>query len=157
MRDHIGPYLPSKVLELDRNSLEFLLKYYCGVNANKEYQTSDWRIRPLPYKMVKYAREDTHYLLYIQDLMLKELLDSRDDFGNRLAKVFIKSYEVSVQMYEKSVFSNLTSYLHLHGLAEANLDAKQLGVVAILYGWRDKVARKEYESTGFVPMSYPTN
>ncbi|KAL2923961.1 Protein RRP6-like 2 [Bienertia sinuspersici] len=140
----------SKELELDRNSLEFLLRYYCRVTANKEYQTSDWRIRPLPYKMVKYAREDTHYLLYIQDLMLNQLLDSRDDFGYRLAKVFIQSYEVCVQMYEKPVFSNLTSYLHLHGLAEANLDAKQLGVVAVLYRWRDQVARKEDESTGYV-------
>ena len=28
---------------------------------------ADWRIRPLPAEMIRYAREDTHYLLYVYD------------------------------------------------------------------------------------------
>lgn len=38
-----------------------------SVTAAKEYQLADWRIRPLPAELLKYAREDTHYLLYIYD------------------------------------------------------------------------------------------
>ncbi|KAF5955639.1 hypothetical protein HYC85_008495 [Camellia sinensis] len=33
------------------------------------YQNADWRLRPLPDEMLRYAREDTHYLLHIYDLM----------------------------------------------------------------------------------------
>eukprot|EP00252_Welwitschia_mirabilis_P022092 TRINITY_DN5868_c0_g1_i2.p1 TRINITY_DN5868_c0_g1~~TRINITY_DN5868_c0_g1_i2.p1 ORF type:complete len:406 (+),score=81.47 TRINITY_DN5868_c0_g1_i2:103-1320(+) len=43
----------SRVLQLERNSLEFLLREFCGVNAEKEYQTADWRLRPLQSEMMK--------------------------------------------------------------------------------------------------------
>jgi exosome complex exonuclease RRP6 len=43
----------SRVLNLERNSLEFLLQHFCGVTANKEYQNADWRIRPLPEEMTR--------------------------------------------------------------------------------------------------------
>jgi exosome complex exonuclease RRP6 len=59
----------SRVLQMERNSLEHLLRHFCGVTANKEYQNADWRSRPLSDEMIKYAREDTHYLLYMYDLM----------------------------------------------------------------------------------------
>uniref|UniRef100_A0A804UM03 3'-5' exonuclease domain-containing protein n=4 Tax=Zea mays TaxID=4577 RepID=A0A804UM03_MAIZE len=63
----------SRVLQMERNSLEHLLLHFCGVTAKKEYQNADWRSRPLPDEMIKYAREDTHYLLYIYDLMRQAL------------------------------------------------------------------------------------
>ncbi|KNA10843.1 hypothetical protein SOVF_140560 [Spinacia oleracea] len=138
----------SKVLGLERNSLEFLLKHYCGVIANKKYQTSDWRMRPLPCDMVRYAREDTHYLLYIHDVMKNTLVHEYG--GDFLAEVYRKSYEVCVQLYKKEVFSNTTSYLYLHGLPEANLNATQLFVLSALFEWRDTVARQDDESTGYV-------
>ncbi|PIN04553.1 Ribonuclease D [Handroanthus impetiginosus] len=69
----------SRVLKMERHSLEYLLNHFCGVAANKEYQNADWRIRPLPHEMIKYAREDTHYLLYIYDLMRARLLKTPAD------------------------------------------------------------------------------
>uniref|UniRef100_A0A804N7Y3 3'-5' exonuclease domain-containing protein n=1 Tax=Zea mays TaxID=4577 RepID=A0A804N7Y3_MAIZE len=63
----------SRVLQMERNNLEHLLLHFCGVTAKKEYQNADWRSRPLPDEMIKYAREDTHYLLYIYDLMRQAL------------------------------------------------------------------------------------
>ncbi|CAB4289058.1 unnamed protein product [Prunus armeniaca] len=65
----ITTILASRVLKMERNSLEYLLHQLCGVTANKEYQNVDWRLRPLPEEMVRYAREDTHYLLHMYDLM----------------------------------------------------------------------------------------
>lgn len=53
----------ARVLGLKNFSLAFLLKLYCDVEINKEFQLSDWRIRPLPTNLIKYARSDTHYLL----------------------------------------------------------------------------------------------
>ena len=35
----------SRVLATPRHSLAFLLQYCCGVQANKQYQLADWRIR----------------------------------------------------------------------------------------------------------------
>ena len=65
----------SRVLGLKSFSLAHLLLTYCGVIADKKYQLADWRIRPLPDEMLKYAREDTHYLLFIYDCLRKELIE----------------------------------------------------------------------------------
>jgi exosome complex exonuclease RRP6 len=35
----------SRVLSYERLSLSYLLKKFCGVTANKQYQLADWRIR----------------------------------------------------------------------------------------------------------------
>ena len=53
----------ARVLEYPMKSLAYLLKTHCGVTAQKQYQLADWRVRPLPDALAKYAREDTHYLL----------------------------------------------------------------------------------------------
>lgn len=35
----------ARLLNLGRHSLDHLLKLYCGVESNKQYQLADWRIR----------------------------------------------------------------------------------------------------------------
>ncbi|KAF8259405.1 ribonuclease H-like domain-containing protein [Lactarius quietus] len=67
----------SKILEFPRHGLAALLRrMYCDFSADKRYQLADWRIRPLPDEMVKYARADTHCLLYINDNLRNALLDA---------------------------------------------------------------------------------
>ncbi|KAL3644130.1 hypothetical protein CASFOL_012062 [Castilleja foliolosa] len=142
----------SRVLKMERYSLEHLLSHFCGVTANKEYQNADWRIRPLPHEMIKYGREDTHYLLYIYDLMRIRLLSlPADPEGSDppLIEVYKRSYNICTQLYEKELLTE-TSYLHIYGVQSAGLNAKQLAVVSGLYEWRDVVARAEDESTGYV-------
>jgi exosome complex exonuclease RRP6 len=107
----------SRVLNLERNSLEFLLQHFCGVTANKEYQNADWRIRPLPEEMTRYAREDTHYLLYIYDLIKLELQRMAKDDAHTdspLLEVYKRSYDVCTQLYEKELLTE-NSYLHVYG------------------------------------------
>ena len=48
---------------------------YCDFVPDKRYQLADWRIRPLPDDMLRYARSDTHFLLYIYDSLRNALLD----------------------------------------------------------------------------------
>ncbi|KAL6575192.1 hypothetical protein OROMI_012477 [Orobanche minor] len=142
----------SRVLKMERFSLEHLLNHFCGVTANKEYQNADWRIRPLPHEMIKYAREDTHYLLYIYDLMRIRLLSLSADSESSdppLIEVYKRSYDICTQLYEKELLTE-NSYLHIYGVQTAELNAQQLAVVSGLYEWRDVVARAEDESTGFV-------
>ncbi|KAL9230839.1 hypothetical protein vseg_006135 [Gypsophila vaccaria] len=142
----------SRVLQLERNSLEYLLQHFCGVAANKEYQNADWRLRPIPKEMLRYAREDTHYLLYIYDLMrIRLVLECADPENSNalLLEVYQRSYDLCMQLYEKELLTD-TSYLYIYGVQGANLNAKQLSVVAGLYAWRDAVAREEDESTGYI-------
>jgi len=65
----------ARVLAYKSAGLAHLLQHHCGVLADKKYQLADWRIRPLPTEMLKYAREDTHYLLYVYDCLRKELIE----------------------------------------------------------------------------------
>ncbi|OQU91824.1 hypothetical protein SORBI_3001G253100 [Sorghum bicolor] len=137
----------SRVLQMERNSLEHLLLHFCGVTAKKEYQNADWRSRPLPDEMIKYAREDTHYLLYIYsyDLMRQRLQRESTFENDLLLEVHKRSNEICLQFYEKELLTD-TSYLHIYGLQEHELDAKQLAVVAALHEWRDSIARQEDET-----------
>ncbi|KAL6228516.1 hypothetical protein ACLB2K_002465 [Fragaria x ananassa] len=142
----------SRVLKLERNSLEFLLQQYCDVSANKEYQNADWRFRPLTKEMVRYAREDTHYLLYIYDLMrakLSSLPKESENSDAPLVEVYRRSYDICMHLYEKEVFTE-NSYLHIYGLQGACFNSQQLAIVSGLCEWRDVVARTEDESTGYI-------
>ena len=64
----------ARTLGMKQFGLAFLLQTYCSVLADKKYQLADWRVRPLPEEMGKYAREDTHYLLYVYDRIRLDLL-----------------------------------------------------------------------------------
>ncbi|KZV15181.1 hypothetical protein F511_33667 [Dorcoceras hygrometricum] len=147
----------SRVLKMERNSLEYLLNHFCGVAANKEYdlsqyQNADWRLRPLPHEMIAYAREDTHYLLYIYDVMRQKLLNSAAESESSdppLTEVYKRSYDICCQLYEKELLTE-DSYLYIYGLQDTELNSKQLAVVSGLYEWRDAVARAEDESTGYI-------
>ncbi|KZV48998.1 hypothetical protein F511_09594 [Dorcoceras hygrometricum] len=153
----------SRVLKMERFSLEYLLLSFCGVQANKEYQNADWRIRPLPREMIKYvsfaigylmlyAKEDTHYLLYIYDIMRRKLLSSSaesESSDSPLVEVYKHSYDICIRLYEKELLTD-SSYLHIYGVQDADFTAQQLAVVSGLNEWRDAVARAEDESTGYV-------
>lgn len=72
----------ARVLNYPHFSLSYLLQKFCQVQAQKQYQQADWRQRPLDPAMIKYAREDTHYLLYIFDCMRKELMQNQQTSEN---------------------------------------------------------------------------
>lgn len=45
----------ARVLGLEGKGLKFLLEKYVGIQADKKYQLEDWRRRPIPEDMLKYA------------------------------------------------------------------------------------------------------
>ncbi|KEH23542.1 3'-5' exonuclease [Medicago truncatula] len=123
----------SRVLKMERYSLQHLLQHFCGVTANKEYQNADWRARPLPDVMIKYGREDTHYLLYIYDLMrikLFELSKESESPDDPLLEVYQRSYNVCMQLYEKDLLTE-NSFLNIKGLRGAGFNGQQLAVVSV--------------------------
>ncbi|XP_072334572.1 exosome complex component 10 [Scyliorhinus torazame] len=139
----------ARILNLGRHSLDYLLKQYCDVQADKRYQLADWRMRPLPNEMLRYAQEDTHYLLYIYDTMKNLLWEQGNKQANLVQLVWQKSRDISLKKYYKPIFTE-ESYLELYRKQKKQLNTQQLTAFRLFYAWRDKISRLEDESTGYV-------
>uniref|UniRef100_K9IP66 Exosome complex component 10 n=1 Tax=Desmodus rotundus TaxID=9430 RepID=K9IP66_DESRO len=137
------------LLNLGRHSLDHLLKLYCDVESNKQYQLADWRIRPLPEEMLSYARDDTHYLLYIYDKMRLELWERGNGQPVQLQVVWQRSRDICLKKFIKPIFTD-ESYLELYRKQKKHLNTQQLTAFKLLFAWRDKTARREDESYGYV-------
>ena len=141
-------YHAAKLLGFAQLSLAFLLRHYCQVVADKQYQLADWRIRPLPQEMVNYAREDTHYLVYIYEKM-KQDLKTKGTGDNLLSAVWNNSRLVCLKRYRIPPIT-AESHVELYRLSKKIFNERQLYALKELFAWRDRVAREEDESTGFV-------
>jgi exosome complex exonuclease RRP6 len=137
----------SRVLGFPGFSLGYLLKHYCSVDVDKKYQLADWRVRPLPSEMVKYARQDTHYLVYIYNRMRQDLYD-RANGPEKIHDVLQRSMEICLRRYEKELFTETAFYSVIRNAP--HLDNTQQMIVRALYKWRDSVARAEDESVRYV-------
>ncbi|RLN70691.1 hypothetical protein BBJ29_000210 [Phytophthora kernoviae] len=145
----------ARLLQYSRFSLAYMLKRHCDVDADKQYQLADWRMRPLEKNMVRYAREDTRYLLFIYDRLKKELIQagakSRESL---LFQSLQNSSKICLQVYEKphpteedalAVGDKLKGTVNIRELSEL-----QRRVLVALYLWRDRIARQEDESVAYV-------
>ncbi|XP_075046293.1 exosome complex component 10 isoform X2 [Mixophyes fleayi] len=139
----------ARLLSLGRNSLDHLLRLYCNVESDKKYQLADWRIRPLPEEMINYAQADTHYLLHIYDKMRTALLDAANGQKNLVQLVWQRSKEICLKKFVKPIYTE-ELYLEIYQKQKKHLNTQQLSAFRLLFAWRDKMARQEDESTGYV-------
>lgn len=108
--------------------------------------------------MFYYARADTHYLLFIYDNMRNELIERTNTNvpdENKLEIVLQKSKETSLIRYEKQVYNAESGkgpggWFSLLYKTPALLSNEQFAVFKAVHEWRDKVARIDDESTGFI-------
>ena len=154
-------HFAARVLGYTGKSLAYLLKRFVDFDAQKQYQTADWRIRPLPSEMLDYARSDTHFLLYIYDCMRNELLEgtalktAQGQERDCVDDVLQLSNEQCLQRYEHSFYDDSVN-ARRNGWAPAlarhsgHLTKEQIAVYAALHRWRDNLAREEDEGLGFV-------
>jgi len=138
----------ARVLQEARFSLAYLLQKYCDVHADKQYQLADWRIRELPEEMIHYAREDTHYLLFIYDVLRNQLIEQGNEMKNLLRSVYTKSNDICLTLYHKPMLYP-DSYMQAYRKYRGRLNDNQLECFRLLYIWRDKTAREEDESCGY--------
>lgn len=140
----------SRLLNYQHFSLSFLLKKFCNITANKQYQLSDWRVRPLSIEQLKYAREDTHYLLFIYDNLRNELINKTKEQLDLDKSLLQLTHEYSQlkckKIYRKPQF-NAKNFLNEH---KEHLNAKQLKALQSLLEWRDRIARESDESCEYV-------
>lgn len=139
----------AKQLNLPYLSLAYLLKKYCGIDPNKHFQLADWRIRPLPEELIKYAREDTHYLLYIKDILKNDLIEAANGQSNILKAIYDQSTEICKRRYVKSVWTE-ESCMNMYRKSQKMFNNKQMYAFKELHRWRDLTARQEDDSIGYV-------
>ncbi|PJZ69931.1 ribonuclease D [Leptospira perolatii] len=63
----------SRLLDLEQNSLSYLVEHYHKVKLSKKEQKSNWEKRPLEKSQLQYAALDTVYLESIWEKMKEEL------------------------------------------------------------------------------------
>ncbi|ETV91828.1 hypothetical protein H310_13657 [Aphanomyces invadans] len=142
----------ARALQYPRFSLAYLLQTHCGVTADKQYQLADWRVRPLDEHMVKYAREDTRYLLFIYEVLKKELLAAPT---NLLYPTLSRSQTLCLSVYEKPRVPTADDVSHLCFKLKTTVGLQvitdaQVAIMTQLVLWRDRLARTTDESPGYV-------
>ncbi|KAJ8954382.1 hypothetical protein NQ318_011055 [Aromia moschata] len=142
-------YHAAKQLGYTGLSLAFLMQKFCNFMPNKQFQLADWRIRPLPDELKTYAREDTHYLIYIYDMMKNELIDKANGQTNLLLSALNNSTETCKKRYFRPVLRE-DSHLDFYRKCKRLFDNRQLYALKELYKWRDQLSREQDESTGYV-------
>lgn len=139
----------AKRLGMARLSLAFLLKHYCNIDADKSFQLADWRMRPLPENLLKYAQQDTHYLLYIFDLIVNDLLKASNEQTTLVKGVFNDSKILCMKRYVKPII-NENSYKDMYLKSKRSFNNQQIYALRELFLWRDKIAREEDESYPYI-------
>lgn len=139
----------AKQLNLPYLSLAYLLSKYCSISPNKHFQLADWRIRSLPAELIKYAREDTHYLLYIKDMLKNQLIESANGKSNILKSVYDRCTDICKRTYVKPIWTE-ESCMNMYRKSQKSFNNKQMYALLELHKWRDITAREEDDSIGYV-------
>lgn len=108
--------------------------------------------------MYFYAQSDTHFLLYVYDMMRNELVTASSAGDSLIEMVVEKSKETSLQRYEFPVYDAehgqgpggwFQAIVRGSGGAHA-FNAQQFAVLRAVHAWRDHAARRDDESTAYV-------
>ncbi|KAI9685320.1 MAG: exosome nuclease subunit [Bathelium mastoideum] len=143
-------------------SLAFLLMRFINFQAQKQYQTADWRMRPLPRELFDYARSDTHFLLYIYDCMRNELIRMSSSLAPEQSKiryVLDNSKQYCLQQYENPFYDvtyggGHSGWYKLLDRTPSIFSREQFSIFRAVHQWRDELARKLDESTGYILTNY---
>jgi ribonuclease D len=101
--NHIADTLySSKLLNLEHNSLNYLVEYYHNVKLSKTEQKSNWEKRPLDKQQLQYAALDTAYLESIWEKMKLELEKSNliDEATSEFKKITEDIYKTKESTHE---------------------------------------------------------
>jgi len=108
----------------------------------------------MPEEMVKYAREDTHYLLYIYDRIRIDLIEQgtvRNALNPKalLRSTIHKSSALALKSYQKPTVKDYNYFANVERSRHTN-SVNQLRVLKMLLKWRDYVARMDDESNFYM-------
>jgi exosome complex exonuclease RRP6 len=148
-------YYACEALSFPGRGLKYLLHRFADFEAQKQYQLSDWRQRPLSPELLEYARSDTHYLLYIFDQVRNLLVKYSTPDNNLIDHVLRGSKKEALQVYHRFNY-DLDSGRGSHGWfnmfteRQSTFTPQQFAVFRALHHWRDSKARDWDESPTYI-------
>ncbi len=125
--------LAARILGRKEVGLGAILEAEFKLQVDKRHQRANWGQRPLPDFLLDYARQDTHYLIALREMMWRQLEEkglmplAQEDF-RRLCKV------------EASHENGKTACWRVNGVHQ--LSPQQTAVLQELCIYRDEVARQ---------------
>lgn len=143
----------AKLLKYPDTSLGHILQYLGGISLNKNHLMLDWRQRPLPLELIRFAKSDVNYLLFLYDNLRRVLWSVHSREG--LEAVLNASRKSCLKRYEKELFWPL-GYRKLLDIPRSwapkaqDISDEQDTVMAALWQWRDNIARNLDESVHFI-------
>ena len=130
--------------------------------------------RPLPAEMLTYARSDTHFLLYIYDMLRLSLIERSDEAGaltntkqdfRLIHAVLTRSARTALRLYATEIYDaeggtgssgwdtlarKWNKVALVASLAQVRGMGSQAAVYKAVHLWREDIAREEDESIRFV-------
>lgn len=136
--------LAARLLGHNQIGLQSLVKHLLGVTLEKGPQKADWGQRPLTPRMEAYARNDTHFLKPLSDILRAELKTSgRLEWHRECCARFISDSAVVAQPDSDREWRVKGS----HGLPPA-----ALAVLRSIWRWREREAVAANRPPFFVLM-----
>ncbi len=124
----------AQILGLRAFGLAALLERFFGVKLDKKHQRADWSMRPLTADMLRYAAQDTMYLLDLRD-RLEELLDA----AGRWEWAREEFQRLEGTRWDAAAAAD-EAFLRVKGARD--LSRRELALFRELAAWRDGVARE---------------
>lgn len=125
----------ARILGFANVGLGSLLEQFFGIQMNKKYQRANWGKRPINPEMLAYARQDSHYLIELQEYLRKALKTSG---AWELAQ---EDFKRLTQGIEDTTRSNGNDFWKLRGARE--LPPENAAILKSLYQFRETLAKKQ--------------
>ncbi|MDY7042040.1 MAG: HRDC domain-containing protein [Chloroflexota bacterium] len=125
--------IAARILGWKRYGLGSILEEHFGVRQDKRLQRANWGQRPMSPAQLRYAAQDTHYLLPLRDLLRAELQARRREKEAREAFAALPALEWNKPEFDPDGFWNIKGAHDLSPSGQA--------VLRELYLYRDKQAR----------------
>jgi ribonuclease D len=126
--------LAAQLLGLERIGLADLIGRFFGVDIDKAFQRHNWALRPLLEEHIEYARGDTHYLLALREILVREL--------RRVGR--LAHHREECQFLQKRRWSGRTGdpfgWMDLKGVGD--LDEPGMKALRQLWTYREEEARR---------------
>lgn len=128
--------LAARLIGLEQIGLSALLSKFLGVEVYKKNQRADWSKRPLSEELLKYATDDTYYLLKLSDILASKL----EGLGRLEWHQQSCRWSVKLALQPVKQKPNPDENWRITGVNR--LRPKEMAFVRELWQWREKEAQK---------------
>lgn len=126
--------LAARILGWSHFGLASLLEKYFGVKPDKRFQRYNWGQRPLDQKALNYAHLDTHYLIALRDIQIRDLQQ------NSRMREALEAFERLTQVEPSPKVFDTEGFWRIKHAKD--LKPQQLAVLRELFILRDQIARR---------------